>query len=77
MFRLSKWHSGQYRLIFDPAQALKTAGRPKLYIGRPMTIRSAFASGDSIEVSSHSLSNNTDVIIQSAIAAQGIAYIPA
>lgn len=37
----------------------------------------SFKNGDSIEVRSPSLSNNTEVIIQSAIAAQGIAYIPA
>jgi DNA-binding transcriptional LysR family regulator len=35
-----------------------------------------FANGNSIEVNSALLSNNTEVIIQSAIAAQGIAYIP-
>lgn len=35
-----------------------------------------FANGESVEVSSPLLSNNTEVIIQSAIAGQGIAYIP-
>jgi len=36
----------------------------------------SFSDGSSVEVSSTSLSNNTEVIIQSAIAGQGIAYIP-
>ena len=36
-----------------------------------------FANGESISVNSPLLSNNTEVIIQAAISAQGIAYIPA
>jgi DNA-binding transcriptional LysR family regulator len=36
----------------------------------------SFENGRSIEIDSLLLSNNTEVIIQSAIAAQGIAYIP-
>lgn len=37
----------------------------------------SFNNGDSIEISSTLLTNNTEVIIQGAIASQGIAYIPA
>lgn len=37
----------------------------------------SFSSGEHIEIVSPMLTNNTEVIIQSAIAAQGIAYIPA
>lgn len=39
--------------------------------------RWAFANGESISINASLLTNNTEVIIQSAIAAQGIAYIPA
>lgn len=35
-----------------------------------------FASGQSIEIDASLLSNNTEVIIQAAVAAQGIAYVP-
>lgn len=73
----SLFASPSYLKNSKPNQVEDLTNHSCLAFGLNNTNTWTFNNGDSIDVSSSLLSNNTEVIIQSAIAAQGIAYIPA
>jgi DNA-binding transcriptional LysR family regulator len=72
----SLYAAPQYLSGSSPQQLSDLTQHQCLAYGLSSPVEWAFANGGRIEIHSHALSNNTEVLIQSAIAGQGIVYIP-